>query len=337
MPIQALLLLGSLFFLTSTGVLADAAVPANTAAVQKPLQCAAFGPYVGQLDPVKGAHPSKALINRLLDKLLAETSFRCIMSYGVTDGLEYIFAAAQARQIKVIAIVWLDGDSAANSISIAHGIAVAKAYPDTIIKLSCGSEVRTRHGDAQDAEILRCLDSMRSAGVKQPLTTIDTWWEWCDREVDCMPSAFADKVDWIGVNIFPWWENKFSGVYPCTSAAEAPDFHIARLQEVHNTYPDKEIVMTEFGWPNGPEGTTETNQVTGEECGIASNSHQAWVVQQTFKQLAAKGWPAVVFEAFAENWKPNSEGSFGNFWGLCQGEPPYHCNQWALPARLTAP
>ena len=83
--------------------------------------------------------------------------------------------------------------------------------------------------------------------------------------------------------------------------------------------------MTEFGWPNGPEGGSEMNDHTGQHCGIANKTNQTLVVQTTFKKLAEKNWSGVVFEAFSESWKPGSEGLFGSYWGICQGEPPYSC------------
>ncbi len=309
------------------------AKPEKVAAQHEVLQCAAFSPYVGQLNPDYGAQPSKALINTLLDKLIKDTPFRCIMTYGVMNGLEYTFAAAEARHIKVIAIVWLDKDIEVNSRSIASGIEVAKKYPQTIIKISCGSEVRTRHGYAFDGEILRCMEGLRKAGVVQPITTIDTWWEWCNRVSPCQQTLFGDKVDWIGTNIFPWWENKHSGIYPCVTAEQAADFHITRLVDIRKTYPGKEVIVTEFGWPNGPDKGTEVNSHTQQHCGVASKSNQIIVVRNTFKQLAEKKWSGVVFEAFAENWKPSNEGSFGSFWGICQGEPPYTCVKDLLKAK----
>jgi exo-beta-1,3-glucanase (GH17 family) len=289
------------------------------------LQCAAFSPYVGKLNPDYGAHPSKELIDELLNKLVKETPFRCIMTYGVMNGLEYTFAAAEARHLKVIAIIWLDDDIAVNSRSIASGIEVAKAFPKTIIKLSCGSEVRTRHNYEFDGEITRCIDGLRKAGVAQPITTIDTWWEWCNRVSPCHQTNFGAQVDWIGINVFPWWESKHSGVFPCTSAEQAADFHIARIEDVRRTYSDKKVTLTEFGWPNGPEGGTEINKLTKQECSIAGQKKQELVVKSTFKKLAKKGWDGVVFEAFSETWKPSNEGNFGSFWGVCKGEWPYSC------------
>ena len=294
---------------------------------QNALQCVAFSPYVGKLNPNYGVHPSKELINELLDKLVKQTPFRCIMTYGVLNGLDNIFSAAEAKQIKVIAILWLDNDTAVNSQSITKGIEAAKTFPNTIVKLSCGSEVRTRHGNALDGEITRCIDALRNAGVTQPITTIDIWWEWCNRSLTCTQTSFASQVDWIGTNIFPWWENKFSGIHTCIPAEKAADFHIARLEEIHRTYPGKDVVVTEFGWPNGPEGNAEINVKTGQHCGIASQKNQTMVIQSTFKKLAKKLWSGVVFEAFSENWKPGKEGDFGRFWGICQGDAPYNCTK----------
>ncbi|WP_262966331.1 glycoside hydrolase family 17 protein [Methylobacter psychrophilus] len=294
---------------------------------QEVLQCAAFSPYVGKFNPNYGEHPSKELINELLDKLIKQTPFRCIMTYGVLNGLDTIFTAAKARDIKVIAILWLDDDLTVNSQSIAKGIEVAKAFPKTIIKLSCGSEVRTRHAYAFDGEITRCIDALRKAGVSQPITTIDTWWEWCNRSLECGQTSFSAQVDWIGINIFPWWENKYSGIHTCTSAETAADFHIARLEDVRRVNPEKEIMITEFGWPNGPEGGTEVNNKTKQHCGIAGKKNQALVVESTFKKLAKKKWSGVVFEAFSENWKAGEEGGFGSFWGICLGESPYNCSK----------
>lgn len=320
--------IGCIFVLYSQTLLAnEPVVTAGTSMPNDALMCAAFSPYVGELNPAYGPQPSKELIDTLLDKLIDKTPFRCIMTYGVMNGLEHIFAAAEARKLKVISIIWLDKDIEMNSRSIASGIQVAKAYPDTIIKLSCGSEVRTRHNKAYDGEILRCMHDLRSEGVSQPITTIDTWWEWCDRKPNCQKNLFSDKVDWIGTNIFPWWENKFSGVHPCTTAEQAADFHIARLTDLRKTYPGKDVIVTEFGWPNGPDGGTEINTQTKQHCGVANQANQDLVVQTTFKKLAERHWSGVVFEAFSENWKPGSEGLFGSYWGLCSSAFPYNCKK----------
>lgn len=325
------------FWLLCLGIncclMSNSAFATNTASTAtkitttKAMQCVAFSPYVDKLNPDYGAYPSRELIDTLLDKIVDQTPFRCIMTYGVLNGLEYTFAAAEKRHIKVIAIIWIDKDIAVNSQSISSGIQVAKAFPDTIVKLSCGSEVRTRHNFAFDGEVSRCISALREAGVKQPITTIDTWWEWCNRSKPCHTTSFAAQVDWIGINIFPWWENRHADMFGCTTAQKAADFHLARVAEVKKTFPDKEIVVTEFGWPNGPKGKSEKNIHSGKACGIASPENQALVINNTFAKMAKQNQSAVAFEAFAETWKPGAEGDFGSFWGLCSGESPYNCTK----------
>jgi len=68
------------------------------------------------------------------------------------------------------------------------------AYPELRLKLSCGSELRTRHDYAFDSEISRCIAVLREAGVPQSIATIDTWWEWCNRASPCHPTNFGEQV-----------------------------------------------------------------------------------------------------------------------------------------------
>lgn len=59
--------------------------------VSSPMQCVAFSPYVNSLSPNGGSQPSTALIESLLGNIATQTPFRCIMTYGVLNGLEAIF------------------------------------------------------------------------------------------------------------------------------------------------------------------------------------------------------------------------------------------------------
>jgi exo-beta-1,3-glucanase (GH17 family) len=174
---------------------------------------------------------------------------------------------------------------------------------------------------------------LREAKVKQSIGVIDTWWEWCNREQPCHQNRFSSQVDWIGINIFPFWENRHADLFSCVEAEKAADFHLARFQEVQKTNPQKEVIVTEFGWVFAPEGKAQINLKTQKECGgVASRENQQLVLQSTFKKFAENKISAVAFEAFSENWKPiNEEGVFGHFWGLCNGVPPYTCH---IPPKL---
>jgi exo-beta-1,3-glucanase (GH17 family) len=93
-------------------------------------------------------------------------------------------------------------------------------------------------------------------------------------------------------------------------------------------YPEKEVILTEFGWPGGPRGYRETNDYTGQRCGIANEANQDLVIMETLTKLDEKQWSGVVFEAFRENWKRRYEGRVGPFWGICKGTWPYKCKSF---------
>ncbi len=317
---------GAISDLVATPTPTAIATPTIGNADAEVLQCVAFSPYVAGYDPELGPHPPPSLINTLLDVIVYQAGFRCIMTYGVLNGLDYAFEAAKNRGMKVIAIVWLDGDPSVDEASITLGIQKASQYPDTIIRISCGSEVRLRHGVTVAEPIIRnCIQRFKTAGVTQPIGYIDTWWEWCNATWPCQQWTLANDVDWIGINVFPWWENKYSGLFPCTTASQAPGFHIARLRDLIARYPQKDVLLTEFGWPACPDGYSETNQYTGERCGVASEANQFLVVEGTLSGLEQLGLSGVVFVAFREPWKADQEGPVGPCWGICEGTPPYTC------------
>jgi exo-beta-1,3-glucanase (GH17 family) len=302
-----------------------------------PIRCVAFSPYVSGYNPDIGPHPPAALIDTLLDGIRYRAGFNCILTYGFLNGLDYVIDAAHTRGMKVIAGIWLDTDPAVNAASITAGIATARQYPETILRLSCGVELRNRRGAAVSEPIIQdCLTRLRNAGTTQPLTSIDTWWQWCNEAWPCQPRGLAAQVDWIGINVYPWWENKYSGIFPCTTAAEAAGFHLARVGTVRSVYSSKTIWLTEFGWPAGPEGYSETNAFTQQACGMAGEANQRLVIEQSLQQLEQAGIQSVIFEAFREPWKV--EGQVGPYWGFCEGVPPYTCRQgYGFTSRVHLP
>jgi exo-beta-1,3-glucanase (GH17 family) len=156
---------------------------------------------------------------------------------------------------------------------------------------------------------------MRRAGVRQPIGTNESWWSACNETWPCGRWSFLSRLNWIGTNVYAWWENKFSGLCPCVPAQQAAAFHVARLQNVRTRYSPKEVILTEFGWPAGPNGYRETNRVTGQRCGVASAANQRLVVDATLKLLRSRNLPHVLFAAYRERWK-SVEGRVGPYWGI---------------------
>jgi exo-beta-1,3-glucanase (GH17 family) len=319
---------------------ATAAQPSTTAA--EPLRCVGWSPFIAGYDPQYGPFPNQATLNSLMGYIVNEAGFHCVLIYGTVRDFDWTYQAARDHGMKAIAVIWLDGDTTANRDLIAQGIQTAKMYPDTIVRLSCGNEVRQRLGAAAAEPIIRdCINQVKAAGVTQPVGTIDIWWDLCNEKWPCQPWAFAKDLDWIGTNIHAWFENQYSGLFPCIPADQAADFTVGRFQAIRSMYPGKEVILTEFGWPAGPNGYTQVNQITGQKCGVASEANQQLVIQQTLIRLNQQGLPAVVFEAFREPYLARSLGPAAAYFGICAGTGPQFCAYpyilHALPPRSYLP
>jgi len=288
--------------------------------------CVNFSPYVQGYNPDMGPHPPPSLIDELLDVLVTQTNFKCIQTYGVLNNLIYIFEAAQKRGLKVVAVIWLTPNAKSdNNQSISLGIETAKKYVDTIIGLSCGSEMRVRNTvDIASPPVVDCIQKLKAANVEQPVTSNDYYWFWCDQQSPCKQwSAIADLVDYVAINAFPWWENKNSP--QCVSAENAPQSQLDMFREVNSTY-SKPVIISEYGWPGGPKGYKEVNRYTNESCsGEASEENQTFVLEESMKLLMATHTPGILFSAFRETWKEGQEGAMASYWGMCNTTAPYNC------------
>jgi hypothetical protein len=87
------------------------------------------------------------------------------------------------------------------------------------------------------------------------------------------------------------------------------------------------VVITEFGWPGGPDGYCEVNDFTHQNCtGIASEQNQNYVIEKSLELFKKTRTPAIVFDAFRETWK-TEEGEMAAYWGICNNTAPYNCKR----------
>ncbi len=201
-------------------------------------------------------------------------------------------------------------------------------------RLSCGNELGANFGmvDSTVNIISTCLRALRSANLPQPIGVIDTYYTWCNhQEKPCnVPwSVISNQVDWIGLNTYPIWENIFSGMFPCTAPADAAAATLQRHKSVQANYPNKPVVLTEFGWAGANPGQSmrlQNNVITGQNCGPASDANQKLMVQGVINLYRAAKLPCNTFEAFRETWKATTSSiAMDAFWGVCQGTAPYDC------------
>lgn len=124
--------------------------------------------------------PPEPVVEQMIASLAASGRVRCIMTYGARDGGAQVPKFAQRHGLKVIQGIWLTDDAEANTKETLAGEWLAKNFKDTVVAVSCGSEVMLRHHRGiADEVVSRCVRYLRGAGVTQPITHQAGWAEWC--------------------------------------------------------------------------------------------------------------------------------------------------------------
>lgn len=163
-------------------------------------------------------------------------------------------------------------------------IELANTYVDIVSSISVGNEARSiwnpnRVGDKRIAELVRKVQ----AGVEVPVTYCDEWKSWIDDLTET-----AQAVDFLSIHIYPVWNN--------IGIKEALDYTANCYQVVKDLYPDKQIVITEAGWPT----KTDEKRIPLKE---ATVSHQDRYVSELFEWSDKMDTTVYIFEAFDEEWK----------------------------------
>ncbi|KAL0483990.1 hypothetical protein AKO1_004617 [Acrasis kona] len=259
------------------------------------------------------------------------------MIYDMSGPYTSIVKHADLLGIKVLAHVYISDDFVINNITGA--IATANAYKNTILGISCGSEVALGNNDLPGTakSVKSCIDQMRAGGVTQPIGYIDVPSVWCSGvEYPCTNpySEMSSIVDFIGLDLFPYWQNQFSSVWPCVPASEAANLTMFQWNYIKELYSDIPTLITEFGWPGSGDSNiiSTANVFTGQTCGVANKVNQAAVNQQIINLCAAQGVACNLFEAFNEKWKGNGiGGDLNEYWGICSGEVSDNYNCFNVP------
>jgi len=127
------------------------------------------------------------------------------------------------------------------------------------------------------------------------VTYADVWEFWL-RNRD-----LAAAVDFITIHILPYWED-----FPI--AADLAATHVDDIRSrVAATFPGKEILIGEVGWPSAGRM---------REGALPSRSNQAHVLEEVMARARAKNYRVNLIEAFDQPWKRYLEGTVGGYWGL---------------------
>jgi exo-beta-1,3-glucanase (GH17 family) len=252
------------------------------------LSFSAYGP--GE-SPLTGHFPTEAEADACMEVVARVAG--AVRSYAAHEGPYDTAAVAQRHGVKLWQGIWLSGNRADNDVEIAHGIALAKQYPETITRIIVGNEVLLRR-DLPVAELIADIDRVRAA-VKQPVAYADVQDFWQQ-----FPEI-APHVDIILLHLLPYWEDIPTGVAKAVAHGNEV-FHQMRA-----LFPGKQIAIGETGWPSAGRQRADA---------VPSRVDEAIFLRNFLTLSKAEHFDYNFIEAFDQIWKYQSEGIVGANWGI---------------------
>ena len=256
------------------------------------LLCVSYAPFRGAQTPLVST--TRIAPEQIAQDLaqLAKIS-DCVRTYSIENGLDQVPAIAGKVGLKVMQGIWLGSDRAKNFAQISTAIRLTKENPGIITSLVVGNEVLLR-GEMTTTDLAAIIRSVK-AQVTVPVTYADVWEYWLRyREI-------YDVVDFVTIHILPYWED-----LPVRAKYAAAHVNAIR-QRMAVTFPNKEILIGETGWPS--EGRMR-------EGALPSRTNQARVVSEILALAKQENFRVNLIEAYDQPWKRRLEGTVGGYWGL---------------------
>ena len=248
-----------------------------------------FSPMREHHDPEKGLFPSTEEISQ--DLALLADHVHAVRTYSVANGLEVVPELAAEHNLNVTVGAWIGADLEANQLEIDSLIAISRQGHRNIVRTLVGNEAILR----QDVTVPQLIDYLRQVKTQtwRPVSTSETWGIWLANP------ELAAEVDFIAVHILPYWEG--------ISADQAINHIFDRYDALTKAYPDKQVVITEVGWPSNGKPFKHAD---------ASLALQAKFLRDFLNRARQEGIIYYVIEAFDQPWKMAIEGSTGGYWGI---------------------
>ena len=260
-----------------------------------------FDPMRKQDTQTNGSYPSLADIDSDL-KLLSQ-SFFAVRTYSVAKGMDQVPQLAEKYHLNVTLGAWIGQDALKNQQELELLVKAVNEHDDNIVRVLVGNEVMLRRDISEQA----LIDDIRyvKQRVNRQVSTSDTWQNWV------LHPKVAAEVDFIAVHLLPYWEG--------LAADDAVEYVFKQYYLLKKTYPDKNIVITEVGWPS--DGQPFRNA-------IPSRANQAKFLREFINRADKEKVNYYIIEAFDQPWKKSLEGSVGAYWGLFDSDrhPKYPMN-----------
>ncbi|MGZ3287812.1 MAG: glycoside hydrolase family 17 protein, partial [Xanthobacteraceae bacterium] len=243
------------------------------------LHCLSYAPFRGDQSPFG---PDVPIDPRQIDEDLAQLKqiTDCVRTYSIDHGLDQIPEIAKRHGMKVLQGLWLSNHPDRTRHQVETAIALAKRFPEVIAAVIVGNEVLLR-GEMSGPELVRIIREVKGQ-VSMPVTYADVWEFWLrHREV-------AAAVDFVTVHILPYWED-----FPIP-ARDAPNHVDAIRRQMVAAFPDKDILVGEFGWPSAGRM---------REGALPSPVNQARVMHEVLAHAGREHYRVNLIEAYDQPWK----------------------------------
>jgi len=263
-----------------------------TLETDKKLQCVSYAPYYGknQSPFVEGMLISPAQIDADLKKLAKIT--RCVRTYSVGQGMDYVPEAAEKIGLKVYLGAWIGWTHKDNQLEVNLAVKKANAYPNTVKALIIGNEVFLRQEQKEPA--MQGYIALARSQTKTPITYADVWEFWKKHP------NMEKHVDFVTIHILPYWENNPVNIEHGVNHA------INVMGIVQQTF-KKPILIGETGWPSVGRQRNESKP---------SLINQARYIREFLEVAHQNHWQYNIIEAIDQPWKRVLEGTVGGYWGV---------------------
>jgi glucan 1,3-beta-glucosidase len=247
-----------------------------------------FSPYVGEQNPAQFDWITPEQIESRLS--IIKPYVKWIRTFSCTLGNEAIAPIAKKHGLKTLVGAWIGDDLEMNEAELDNVIRIAKEGHADLVAI--GNEVMLREDIELDV-LLGYLKRFKEAVPHVPVGYVDAYYTFVNEP------RLLDYCDVVFANCYPFWEK--------CDLEHAVSYMKEMYAFVKKAAPDKEIIISETGWPT-----------KGEAFGDAKPSfeHAARYFIDTYQWANANHIKVFYFSSFDESWKTDEEGEYGAYWGL---------------------
>jgi exo-beta-1,3-glucanase (GH17 family) len=222
--------------------------------------------------------------------LIVKPYVQWIRTFSCTLGNEAIAPIAKKHGLKTLVGAWIGDDLEMNEAELDNVIRIAKEGHADMVAI--GNEVLLREEISIDL-LISYLKRFKEAVPHIPVGYVDAYYTFVNEP------ELLNVCDVVLANCYPFWEH-------CSL-----DYAVSYMKEMYafvkSVAQDKEIIITETGWPT-----------KGESYGDALPSYEnaARYFLDTYQWANINDIKIFYFSSFDETWKTDEEGEYGAYWGL---------------------